>query len=476
MNSSFDDLPPPPPPISSSPTPPDIDTVSDSDNTSSVATAQIPVPQQRSSIRRNEYVNIPVPPQDPSPVPAIISHQEPEPQSPGPKPTNLPHPSMAPPPIPPHNYANVPAVTSAPQHQFNGARPRTTNPLYKKEEFSGTKNYNDYTEVERNQARQENQIVPEYESRLSYEAETLRADTKLTMPSSYYNHDPYSLSDNPSSQRSSHSEPYPQHQDRADTRLLGHPGPIGHQNGYPEQPSHSQFNKRSYQPVPQSPRDSTSDSQSVDTSRYAQIEDFSNVSNVPGDNRLNTNVNDRYYQDKPMHQKPNFHNGQITNGYPEDRAKSRTGLTNDTDSGLHSMGSDFNSHTSQDQRAAEPAMKRVPTGHQARDRASLRLKQRRDMEAKATKQNKHQQVLHNGQNDYHGYVNAPTQSKLHEDEYGFSGSTVNGKPNGYADMSGKKTPDIDDKWYLKDSMRPVGASNHGQNCKCYRCQRKLTAI
>lgn len=84
--------------------------------------------------------------------------------------------------------------------------------------------------------------------------------------------------------------------------------------------------------------------------------------------------------------------------------------------------------------------------------------------------------MHNGQSDYHGYVNTQTQSKLHEDEYGFSGPTVNGKPNGYADMSGKKTPDIDDKWYLKDSMRPVGASNHGQNCKCYRCQRKLTAI
>ena len=36
--------------------------VSESDNCSSVATAQIPVPQQRSSIRRNEYVNIPIPP------------------------------------------------------------------------------------------------------------------------------------------------------------------------------------------------------------------------------------------------------------------------------------------------------------------------------------------------------------------------------------------------------------------------------
>jgi len=475
MNSSYDDLPPPPPPISSSPTPPDIDQVSDSDNTSSVATAQIPVPQQRSSIRRNEYVNIPVPPQDPSPVPAIISHQEPEPQSPGPKPTHLPHPTMAPPPIPPHNYANVPAVTSTPQHQFNGARPRTTNPLYnKKEEFTNNKNYNDYTEVERSQTRQENQIVPEYESRVSYEAETLRADTKLTMPPSYYHHDPYSLSDNPSSQRSSQSEPYPQHPDRTDTRLLSHNVPSAHQGGYNEQPSHSQHNQRPYQQVPQSPRDSQSDSQSVDN-RYAQLEDFSNSQR---DNRLQQpNVNDRYYQDKPMHPNQNLHNGQITNGYPEDRAKSRTGLTNDTDSGLHSMGSDFNSQPSQDQRAGEPAMKRVPTGHQARDRASLRLKQRREMEAKSTKQNKPQQGMHNGHNDHHGYANTPTQSKPHEEEYGFAGATVNGKPNGYADMSGKKTPDdIDDKWYLKDSMRPVGASTHGQNCKCYRCQRKLTAI
>jgi hypothetical protein len=39
----------------------DGDQVSDSDNTSSVATAQMPVPLQRSSIRRNEYVNIPIP-------------------------------------------------------------------------------------------------------------------------------------------------------------------------------------------------------------------------------------------------------------------------------------------------------------------------------------------------------------------------------------------------------------------------------
>ena len=61
----------------------------------------------------------------------------------------------------------------------------------------------------------------------------------------------------------------------------------------------------------------------------------------------------------------------------------------------------------------------------------------------------------------------------------------NGKANGYADMSGMKSPGsgghqdtggVDDKWYLKDSMRPVGSSQHGNTCKCYRCQRKLTAI
>ena len=34
----------------------------------------------------------------------------------------------------------------------------------------------------------------------------------------------------------------------------------------------------------------------------------------------------------------------------------------------------------------------------------------------------------------------------------------------------------EDRWFMKDSMRPVGAANHGASCKCYRCQRKLTAI
>ena len=65
MNCSYDDLPPPPPPLSSSPSPPGQEPgateASDSDNNSSVVTAAMPpVPQLRSSIRRNEYVNIPV--------------------------------------------------------------------------------------------------------------------------------------------------------------------------------------------------------------------------------------------------------------------------------------------------------------------------------------------------------------------------------------------------------------------------------
>jgi hypothetical protein len=94
---------------------------------------------------------------------------------------------------------------------------------------------------------------------------------------------------------------------------------------------------------------------------------------------------------------------------------------------------------------------------------------------------------------YTGYVN--TQAREPVEDYGFAGMSngyangptslpnapTAGKPtaNGYADMSGggKRTPDnLEDKWYLKDSMRPVGAASHGVHCKCYRCQRKLTAI
>ncbi len=54
------------------------------------------------------------------------------------------------------------------------------------------------------------------------------------------------------------------------------------------------------------------------------------------------------------------------------------------------------------------------------------------------------------------------QNGRDEDDYGFAG--------------GVEQQQQSDKWYLKDSMRPVGAPAHGGNCKCYRCQRKLTAI
>ena len=228
----------------------------------------------------------------------MMGHQEPEPQSPGPRSVSA---------VPGNNYVNYPG-------QYNGARPRTTNPLYSK--LTGPET-----------------IQPEYETRITYEAETLRADTKLSVPS-YYN------------------------QERED------PAP-------PVQ--------RPAQPVPQS--NTSTDSQ-----------------------------------------------------------------------GPPSLPS-------------QAAMKRIPSGHQARDRASLRQRQRREMEARA------KQGVKPGQNG--DYVNTNQYNGNND----FGAQQINGKPNGYADMSGGvMTPDMDDKWYLKDSMRPVGAAAHGQACKCYRCQRKLTAI
>ena len=71
-----------------------------------------------------------------------------------------------------------------------------------------------------------------------------------------------------------------------------------------------------------------------------------------------------------------------------------------------------------------------------------------------------------------------------EDDYGFATGAISRTKPGPASPAGPALPpkgpgangDQQDKWYLKDSMRPVGASMHGGNCKCYRCQRKLTAI
>ena len=52
------------------------------------------------------------------------------------------------------------------------------------------------------------------------------------------------------------------------------------------------------------------------------------------------------------------------------------------------MNSEFNSHTSHqgiEGKEGRQSMRRVPNGHAARDRVSLRMKQRRDMENKAAK-------------------------------------------------------------------------------------------
>ena len=65
-----------------------------------------------------------------------------------------------------------------------------------------------------------------------------------------------------------------------------------------------------------------------------------------------------------------------------------------------------------------------------------------------------------------------------EDDYGFSKGAVGGAVAAPPQQNGLHHPNSsnEDKWYLHDSMRPVGAQSHGGNCKCYRCQRKLTAI
>ena len=94
------------------------------------------------------------------------------------------------------------------------------------------------------------------------------------------------------------------------------------------------------------------------------------------------------------------------------------------------------------------------------------------MEAKAGKQQN--MYVNTTQAQQNG--SGPPGGKHHQ----MSAPVTNGRANGYADMSGMRSPGPEerpeDKWYMKDSMRPVGAVAHGQACKCYRCQRKLTAI
>jgi hypothetical protein len=111
---------------------------------------------------------------------------------------------------------------------------------------------------------------------------------------------------------------------------------------------------------------------------------------------------------------------------------------------------------------------RVPAGNERRDRVSLRAKHKQQMEEqKVQKQMK----------------KLPDPKGPSEDDYGFTAPGA-GRPasimkkatsNGMTNGVGNHQPP-DDKWYLHDSMKPVGAPQHGGNCKCYRCQRKLTAI
>ena len=72
------------------------------------------------------------------------------------------------------------------------------------------------------------------------------------------------------------------------------------------------------------------------------------------------------------------------------------------------------------------------------------------------------------------YFQKQQRQQKDEDDYGFT-SGAQALPNGNP-MGNHMGNSDQDKWYLHDSMRPVGAPTHGGNCKCYRCQRKLTAI
>ena len=67
-----------------------------------------------------------------------------------------------------------------------------------------------------------------------------------------------------------------------------------------------------------------------------------------------------------------------------------------------------------------------------------------------------------------GHANIPNTNYNHSNQHMVNGG---GQP-GNSVHSGGAT----DKWYLRDSMQPIDSVQHGGNCKCYRCQRKLTAI
>eukprot|EP00088_Acartia_fossae_P036838 TRINITY_DN3802_c0_g1_i1.p1 TRINITY_DN3802_c0_g1~~TRINITY_DN3802_c0_g1_i1.p1 ORF type:complete len:285 (-),score=31.36 TRINITY_DN3802_c0_g1_i1:641-1372(-) len=117
--------------------------------------------------------------------------------------------------------------------------------------------------------------------------------------------------------------------------------------------------------------------------------------------------------------------------------------------------------------------KHLPRGHSAKDRASLRLKQRKEMESRA------HQSKHNSEGveepSYYSY-----QQQQNKFTNGGPPSLQNHVPN-HQNLNNQpkslpNSTEAEDRWYMKDSMKPVGAATHGATCKCYRCQRKLTAI
>jgi len=168
-------------------------------------------------------------------------------------------------------------------------------------------------------------------------------------------------------------------------------------------------------------------------------------------------------------------------------------------------------HTTNHNPHAQGNSKPIPRGHAARDRASLRLKQRKEMESKShlppptNMHNPHTQPKQNnevnGEPSYYSYQQQQTQH--HNSKY-----TNGSGPTSLQSHSSSRPPAMlphhlqngggmnhnqpsslpptagisgdngepEDRWFMKDSMRPVGAANHGASCKCYRCQRKLTAI
>lgn len=177
-----------------------------------------------------------------------------------------------------------------------------------------------------------------------------------------------------------------------------------------------------------------------------------------------------------------------SNGFPD----SLDGNTNSAKPQFRQLHLDYgggNNRTEAKAAMAEPQQAtRIPTGHARREnRASLRAKHKRDMEqaqATGSKVSKRSDLFFSSLQKNHRdlklvFLFQPKKPQAQlprdEDDYGFSAG-ASALPNGHPPPGHPNRDPNNDKWYLHDSMRPVGAPAHGGNCKCYRCQRKLTAI